>query len=421
MHNNISYTLKNDLCTGCGICKGACPSNAISIITQNGRFLPKVDTALCKNDKGCHRCIDTCPGIGIDLTRIAQEQFTSNSTKSDKMIGRYLKCFVGHSNNQEIRYHCASGGMTSQFLIYLLNKKYIDGAIVTAFDPSNEFLVKTYIATNEKEVLAAKGSKYSPVSFHNIVTEIKKAQGNRYVIVGLPCHIHGFRKLESIDRRFKEKIIGYFTIFCSSGRTFNLTDYLFRERKVAKQNLTYFSYRDEGCLGSMVIQEKNGRKIVDKYQNYYHPLRSFFIPRRCLFCIDHYGELADICFGDIHIEPYIQDKIGINSIIVRKQQWLDWILEAQKEGYIEIQEISSTILNSSQKMSNKKKGRNGEFISLNKRFGREIPKYDVNYLKPASIKTIFNYIQNRCQQFIGCHKSLWWLIAPLKKDTSNLK
>ena len=427
---NISYTLYHDLCLGCGICQSACPSNAIDIIINHGRFIPNVDDTKCKNDKGCHRCSDVCPGLGIDLKRIAQERFFEKNTKEDKLAGRYLKCFTGHSNDNQIRYHCASGGMVSQFLIYLLEKNYIDGAVVTAFDSQNELLVRSYIAHNRDEILQAKSSKYSPVSLHGMAQAIKQNKGTRFVIVGLPCHIQGFRKLESIDKKFHEKIVGYFAIYCSSGRTFYLTEHVFKERGISKEKLTYLAYRDEGCLGSLVAKQKSeitnnnsdykkDNIYKEKYQSYYHPLRSFFIPRRCLFCIDHYGELGDICFGDIHIKPYISDKIGINSLIVRTKKWLDLLEEAKREGIITLDEISIMTLNTSQKMAAKKKGRNEQFILLNRLLGRITPKYDILLPKKIGVKTIFDYSQNRAQQFLGRHKSLWWLISILKKDTSH--
>jgi coenzyme F420 hydrogenase subunit beta len=434
---NINQTLSHDLCTGCGVCEGACPFHAISTIVKAGRFLPIIDDTKCKNDGGCHRCMDACPGVGIDLMRISKELFTDNELKEDKMVGKYLKCFTGHSNNEYIRYHCASGGMISQFLVFLLEKKYIDGAFVTAFDPANELLISSYIATTTEDILKAKGSKYAPVSLHNAVAGIKAASGTKYVIVGLPCHIQGFRKLEAIDRKFRDKVLGYFAIYCSSGRTFYLTEHVFKERGIKKENLSYFAYRDEGCLGSMVAKQRCSVRDTDsnteailykgyevykeRYQSYYHPLRSFFIPRRCLFCIDHYGELGDVCFGDIHVEPYIQDTIGVNSLVVRKKLWLNWLLEAKKEGCITLDEISVEILNSSQKMSYKKKERNGRFINLNRLLGRVMPVYDVDYLHKPTIKTLIDYIQNRFQQFLGRHRAMWWLITLLKKNTSNLK
>lgn len=432
---NISYTLHHNLCTGCGICEGACPHGAITTVVKQGRFLPTIDEKLCRNSKGCHRCMDSCPGVGVDLVKMADEFFVDNGTKTDKWVGHYLKCFTGHSNDEDIRYHCASGGMVSQFLIFLLEKGYIDGAVVTAFDPKNELLVRSYIAHNREEVLQAKSSKYAPVSLHSMAQAIKQENGTKYVIVGLPCHIQGFRKLEIIDRKFREKIAGYFAIYCSSGRTFYLTEHVFKERGIRKEDLTYFAYRDEGCLGSLVAKQQCGIRVAnsnsetalykedevykERYQSYYHPLRSFFIPRRCLFCIDHYGELGDVCFGDIHIKPYMDDKIGVNSLVVRKRQWLDLLEEAQSEGFITLDEIPVETLNASQQMAGKKKGRNERFIVLNKRLGRVMPEYDVPLPDKTGLKTVLDYLQNRAQQFLGRHKSLWWLVSKLKKDTSH--
>ena len=321
---NIKYTIRHDLCTGCGICEGACPSQAITTIVHKGNFRPIIDDNLCKNDKGCHRCYDSCPGIGIELRKIARENFTDSNIKSDKFVGLYLKCFTGYSNEHEIRYHSASGGMASQFLIWLLEHDKIDGAVVTAFDKEAPLMVRSYIATTREEILAGKSSKYAPVTLNHTIQDIKNAKGSRYVIVGLPCHIQGFCKYEKMDKKFRDKITGYFAIFCSSGRNFYLTEHVFNTRKINPSKLTYFAYRDNGCLGNLVAKG-DGIEYEERFQSYYQPLRSFFVPHRCIMCIDHYGELADISFGDIHIDPYISDTIGINSLIVRNSKFLNWL------------------------------------------------------------------------------------------------
>ena len=41
--NNINKTLKADLCTGCGICEGACSTGAITTIVEKGNFRPSVN------------------------------------------------------------------------------------------------------------------------------------------------------------------------------------------------------------------------------------------------------------------------------------------------------------------------------------------------------------------------------------------
>ena len=255
MPNNITYTVNNHLCTGCGICEDVCPKHAISIARVHGEHRPKLDKSLCLGDK-CGRCLKVCPGVGINLVGIAKEHFVDTSIKKDKYIGRYVGLHSGYSLDEEIRYHSASGGMVSQFLIYLLEKNIIDGAVVTGYG-EDHVTPMSYIARTADEVINARSSKYCPVALNKVGNEIARSEG-KFVVVGTPCHIQGFRKRAAIDRRFREHVAGYFSIYCSSGRTFNGQDYIFRYYGVKKSNIKYFAYRDEGCLGKLTILHDGG-------------------------------------------------------------------------------------------------------------------------------------------------------------------
>ena len=410
---NISYTIDHDICTGCGICQDACPSATIKIGVEGGVFRPVIDRKRCNNDKGCHRCYDVCPGLGVDLLGIANNEFVGDDIRQDRMAGRYLQCYTGHSSDHDIRWHSASGGMVSQFLIWLLERGEIDGAVVTKYDNSKPLMVKTFVATSKEDVLDARSSKYGPVTMAGMGRAIKEAAGNRYVIVGVPCHIQGFRKLMAVDNLLKKKIVGLFSIYCSSGRSFYLTEHVMKERGIKREDLRYFAYRDEGCLGSMVAVTNNST-VRCSYQDYYHPLRSIFVPRRCLFCIDHYGELADVCFGDIHVKPYSDDKVGVNSVIVRSSKWKYLLEECERNKAISLEPISYEIVAASQPMSFKKKNRNGAFINICKKIGMVVPDYNQYYLQQPTAHDVFDYIQNRIQQYIGRHRLLWPLIQILK-------
>lgn len=416
--SNISFTVKHNICTGCGVCEGACPSKAISMQVIKGNFRPVVNEEFCKNEKGCHRCYDSCPGIGINLRELAEATFTDKEIVQDEFVGKYIKCFTGHSNDYEIRYHCASGGMVSQFLIWLLENDKIDGAVVTAFDKDSPLMVRSYIATTREEVLAAKSSKYAPVTLNRAIKDIKNAKGNRYIIVGVPCHIEGFRKFERLDHRFKEKITGYFAIYCSSGRSFYLTEHVFKHRHIDISKLSYFAYRDNGCLGNMVAKGDD-MFYEERFQDYYQPLRSFFVPRRCTMCIDHYGELGDVSFGDIHIDPYIDDTIGVNSLVVRNRKFLNWLYDAKQDGIISLDEITVELLNKSQVMARVKKYRNSAFVRFNHAMGKVVPRYDVLPKGGNIVKLFVSYIHTNIQQTIGNHKSLWFLIDILKGKGSK--
>lgn len=426
---NINYIINHNLCTGCGICEGACPSTAITMTVKDGRFVPNIDNRLCKNGKGCHRCMDVCPGVGCNLVELANS-VQADARQEDLLVGRYEQCYTGHSTDEDLRYHAASGGMVTQMLVWLLETKRIDGAVVTKFDNSEPLMVKTFIATTREELIKAKGSKYAPVSLHDAARLIKQAEGNRYVVVGLPCHIQGLRKQALKDKKLRDRIAAYFGLYCSCGRTFYLTEHVLKERNIKRKDLTYFAYRDEGCLGSMVAKRRpryqdcnsnsetslyeKDEVYKERYQNYYHPLRSFFIPKRCLFCIDHYARLADMSFGDIHVKPYSDDKIGINSVIARTPIMNEWLLQAKADGAITLDELPVEVLNKSQSMARRKYYRVGAFIKVAKLFGNKVPVYDLSLPVNTVAKNGLDYIQTRAQQFIGSHKSLWPLIKILK-------
>lgn len=162
MIKNITFTVKNKLCTGCGICEDVCPKHAITIVCTKGENRPMLNVSLCLGDK-CGRCLKVCPGVGVNLVGIAKKDFSSINITENKYIGRYIGLHTGYSLDDAIRYHSASGGMVSQFLIYLLKKNIIDGALVTGYGDDHITPI-SYIARTADEVINAQSSKYCPVA-----------------------------------------------------------------------------------------------------------------------------------------------------------------------------------------------------------------------------------------------------------------
>ncbi len=417
---NISGVVKNNLCTGCGICENICPTHSISITSDNGLFIPVVNESSCVKNKGCDKCLSVCPGHELQLNGLSKELFNDEEEINfDSGIGYYKSLFVGYSNNHDLRYHAASGGVTSQFLIWLLEKKYIDGAIVTQFVQDGNFLVKSFIATTAQEILQSKSSKYAPVSISGVLREIKSRAG-KYIVVGLPCHLHGVRKAMNEFPGLKKKIIGLFGIYCSNGKSFHATEYIFKQQKIRLDQLSYLAYRDEGNLGHIVARGEKKRQsnqllYKQEYRKYNKPLRSFFIPKRCLLCPDHFAELADVSLGDIYLKPYSDDKVGINSIVVRNKVFDDLLLQAKEEGVLTLQNLDKESLKKSQKVLSYKKSRLATFFKVEKLRGRKIPNYDISINDDNSMKSILSYFFSMFQIFIGQHKSLWFVINILSK------
>ncbi len=414
---NINYTKKNHLCLGCGLCKDICPSKSIDIVNCNGEYRPIVNQKNCLGDK-CSRCIKICPGLGVNFNN----QTLDFETKENKYIGKYLNLYTGYSTNEFIRYHSASGGLVTGLLIYLIEKKVIDGAVVVKFSNKDNLTPEVIIARTKDDLISARSSKYCPVSMQNVRKQIRDSEG-KYIIVGLPCHIHGFKKVEQVDSKFREHIYAYWGLYCSSGRTFHLTDYVLKQREIRKEDIKYFAYRDEGCLGSLVVKylpsqnKKSMPASVEKELVYkegyedYNNLRSFFIPRRCHFCIDHSAELSDISFGDIHIKPYSDDTIGVNSVIVRNPMMNELLMHAVEDNAIVLENLQETTLVESQKMARVKKTKYASLVYWGKRIGIKVPQYDVQpQTSMGLLKSLLYMLNLNAQYMVGHYHFLWPLI-----------
>ena len=140
---NVNWVSGSGLCMGCGTCESVCPIVAIQVklCSRKGIYLPIIETERCIL---CGRCFEVCPGAGVNIEEIADEILDSHGR--DKNIGRFEVCYIGHSSSEAIRYNSASGGLITSLLIYALEKKMIDGALVLGMSETNPLETKPYIA-----------------------------------------------------------------------------------------------------------------------------------------------------------------------------------------------------------------------------------------------------------------------------------
>jgi heterodisulfide reductase subunit A len=65
----IKATVDPESCSGCRICNGLCPFNAISFLED--RMVTEINPALCQ---GCGTCVAACPAGAISGTGFSDEQ-----------------------------------------------------------------------------------------------------------------------------------------------------------------------------------------------------------------------------------------------------------------------------------------------------------------------------------------------------------
>ncbi|CAD7775855.1 hypothetical protein AIOGIFDO_01849 [Candidatus Methanoperedenaceae archaeon GB37] len=382
--DTIASVVKDGLCTGCGTCIALCPEEAIelTINKKKGIYIPKLNEEKCNK---CGICYKVCPGHEVDFKQLNLEIF--GKEPEDILIGNYLNCYVGHSTDYNIRYDSASGGLITQLLIFALEEGTIDGALVTRMKKDKPLEPEPFIARTGEEVVEASKSKYCPVPANIALNEILNSkEGEKFAVVGLPCHIHGIRKAEQISKKLKEKIVLHVGIICNHTPTFLATEFLLKKLKIKKNDVKKLEYRGEGWPGGMKITTKNGNIIFAHYfsSNYWGIVfNSFFFPIRCTLCNDKVCGLSDVSFADAWVPELMKDNdAGISLIVSRNKLFEEFLNRASLKGKIELKNVNKDVVLQSQSLGTIKKQLKAR-IRILKIFGKKIPLYHQDLLKSS--------------------------------------
>ncbi len=406
-NKTIESVVKDGLCTGCGSCVAICPLDAIEMVIDHhkGIYLPQLDKERCNE---CGICFEVCPGHAVDFKQLNLRIF--GKQPEDILLGNYLNCYIGHASDYDIRYNSASGGLITALLIFALEQGVIDGALVTRMSENNPLEPQPFIARTREEIISASKSKYCPVPANMALKEILKAkEGEKFAVVGLPCHLHGIRKAEAINKKLKERIVLHLGIFCNHTPSFLATEYLLHRMKVKKGDVKGFHYRGEGWPGKMTIK-LGSREIFLSYADCWASgFGSFFHSMRCMLCADAAAELADISFGDAWLPELRDDKTGKSMLISRRETGESLLQNASAEGRIELTGVSKDkVIQAHYGNLYPRKSLKAR-LSLFRLLGKEAPVYNIELLKPnhlTYLRGLLLYLDTSA----GSKRYLWGLL-----------
>ncbi|PKP58824.1 FeS-binding protein [Candidatus Atribacteria bacterium HGW-Atribacteria-1] len=352
---NIENILKNQMCCGCGTCAGICPTDAIKMqINKRGFYIPKINEARCTH---CKLCDKVCSQINKTNNFNELNKFVFGKISDDKLIGNYINCYVGCSIDENLRFESSSGGMITQILISALEKGIINGALVTRMKKDNPLIPEPFIARTRDEIISAMGSKYCPVPVNIALNEILNSkEGEKFVVVGLPCHILGVRKAELLIPKLKKKIVLHLGILCSGIKSFFGTEFILERRGIKKENVKNIKYRGNGWPGYMQVEHPNGTMYLSDTALLYYggAFGTLFTNKCCISCNDFTAELSDISFGDAwNIEK--KDTKGTSLLISRSKIGEELIKKLSFDNKIKLENIERDIVVRSQSLIYSKK------------------------------------------------------------------
>jgi coenzyme F420 hydrogenase subunit beta len=367
----LERIMRSGLCNRCGTCV-ALSRGKIAFTGRERKYRPKLAGDLSGQEAG--RILNACAGKTFSFPDY-REHFYREPAHFHTYIGPYENIFTGHSTDPEIRLNAGSGGILSAVLIYLLEKKKIDGAIVTAMSKDKPWLTEPVIATSRQEILEAAQSKYIITSVNEILAKSLDFEG-RLAYVGLPGQVQSIRKLQKTADPSVANIRYLFGPFYGNTLYFSSVISFLRshgEKDYRQIRKLWFRYGE--WPGNMRVEMNSGRifELKKFHANYLIP---FHILKNSLFCTDLTNEFTDISGGDAWSPEYEERGKGYSIVIPRSKTGMEIIDNMVREGRLELSPCSEeeAIRMHSHGYDFKKRG---SFIRIGFRrmFFRPVPDY----------------------------------------------
>lgn len=376
----IDIVVKNDLCTGCGLCVYKCPSQAIEIQwNEEGFLVPELAG-------GCDlhgECLSLCPFNPFPEEKVKTENeiaalLLKDSKNYHPKIGKYEGIYAGFAN--EFRLTSSSGGIATYVLARLLDKGVVNHIFAVQESTKPGTFYEYAVLHDKEELINASKTKYYPVTLVAVMPKIHELEG-KVAIVGVACFIKAIRLAQHAEPELKEKIPFLVGIICGGMKNRFFTEYLANKAGVEIENIEKPQFRIKdfnstagdysfGCIDRKTQTEKNikMRSVGDMWGT------GLFKANACDFCYDVTTELADISLGDAWLEPFNKDGKGANVIVTRSELADEIIQEGMKNDELAVEPLSlERFLSSQQGSFNHRHKGLGYRIELAKKQGKMVP------------------------------------------------
>ena len=305
---NIKNVVKNKLCIQCGICAAACPLRCIALKRNQDDFLPVVNQKKCTD---CGLCARVCSVSELS-------NYDASVPLEDFIMGDYISVHRAQTKDGPILQNSTSGGITTTLIKSLLQDNLYDCAFVIDGYSYSEQLQTHRMATGD-DLSETQKSRYLTVSHCEAMRYIRKHPDQRVILIGTGCIVSSF--INTINT-FGLNRDNYFLIglFCDKTMTYGVRRY-FAQHRVGRgrilKNLYFRTKQAGGWPGGVKLEYTDGTyELLDRTERM--KLKEYFVPEKCLYCLNKLNRGADISVGDNYIANN-EDVSGVSSVIIRSK------------------------------------------------------------------------------------------------------
>jgi coenzyme F420 hydrogenase subunit beta len=257
------------------------------------------------------------------------------------------------------------------------------------------------VARTLDDLIAAQGSKYCPTTTNTLIRQCR-GEGGPFLFSGTPCHVEGLRLAQEKDPVLEDVFPYTIANFCAGYRDYRHLDGMLRYDQVDPQDVTYFRFRGGGQPGSMKAVTRDGRTLTAPYPDYDRRTQITKY-KRCVYCIDATGELADFGCGDAWLDRLLETGDPWSIMLARSERAEQVLEEMIDQGKLAVTEVTEDEICYSQRQNlASKKFRQRKRRALSRLFGIVMPQWDTELVNEGS------YVQELRTLFGKTHMGLQW-------------
>ena len=225
---------------------------------------------------------------------------------------------------------------------------------------------------------------------NHLFRQIEREPG-QFVFTGLPCHVHGLRKMAELNKKNADRVALVIGMVCHSCLDHQALRDIFDIYRIDEKGVAGVEYRGGKLPGYIRARAKKGEWVYLPYPHlgpdHYRPnakecltlFFKFYSPSRCRLCIDAMAEFADVSIGDPWVKGWeAVEKLrrGYNLIIARTDRGLKILEDARRDGAIVLEPFPEDQVRTTHRyMLEHKRMRAFYNIERRKRRGRPVPEY----------------------------------------------